>query len=261
MQPPPMSMADHPGPNGFQFQNSGFQNSPRFLAVRDEQAVEEMDKSDCDPTTLARTYAQFPLINCVVARWHSVYKQRIRPLLSSTRSSTLLDIGCGGGDIPAALARWAARDKLPLNITAIDPDPRAIAYASTHFQESGVEFRQAHSATLTAEGEKFDVVLSNHMLHHLTPAELQALLQDSALLARRAVIHSDIARSRLGYALFSVATLPLIKSSFIRRDGLTSIRRSYTPAELRAVLPAGWRVESARPYRNLLLYTPGQQHV
>lgn len=232
-----------------------------FLAARDEHAIEEMDKADCDPATLARTYAQFPLINSVVARWHSVYKQRIRPLLSSTRSSTLLDIGCGGGDIPAALARWAARDHLHLKVTAIDPDPRAITYASTHFAGAGVQFRQAHSAALTAEGERFDVVLSNHMLHHLAPTELQALLQDSAQLARRAVIHSDIARSRLGYALFSVATLPLAKGSFIRRDGLTSIRRSYTPAELQAVLPAGWRVESARPYRNLLLYTPGQQHV
>lgn len=233
----------------------------RFLAVRDEHAVEEMDKADCDPAALARTYAQFPVINSVVSRWHSVYKQRIRPLLSATRNSTLLDIGCGGGDIPAALARWAARDRLRLSITAIDPDPRAIAYARSHFAVSGVEFRQAHSSELLAEGAMFTVVISNHMLHHLTPPEFSDLLSDSTALAQELVVHSDIARSRLGYALFSVATLPLAVGSFIRPDGLTSIRRSYTPTELRAILPAGWRVESERPYRNLLLYSPGQQHV
>ncbi|MHA7175719.1 class I SAM-dependent methyltransferase [Arthrobacter sp. Sr24] len=238
-----------------------YPNGHQFLAVRDEHAIEEMDKADCDLATLERTYAQFPLINSVVARWHGVYRQRIRPLLSSTRSNTLLDIGCGGGDIPAALAKWAARDHLSLTITAIDPDPRAITYARTHFAGSGVQFRQAHSTELVSEGAVFDVVISNHMLHHLTPSELKLLLADSAALAEYLVVHSDIARSRLGYALFAVGTLPLIKGSFIRRDGLTSIRRSYTPAELRANLPAGWRVESARPYRNLLLYTPGERHV
>lgn len=250
-------MPEHPGSDSTWRALSG----QRFLEVRDEHALEEMDKADCNPAALARTYAQFPVINSVVSRWHSVYKQRIRPLLSETRSSTLLDIGCGGGDIPAALARWAARDRLHLRITAIDPDPRAIDYARTHFQGTAVDFRQAHSSELLAEGTKFSVVISNHMLHHLTPPEFSALLADSTALAQHLVVHSDIARSRLGYALFAVATLPLAVGSFIRRDGLTSIRRSYTPAELRAILPAGWRVESARPYRNLLLYSPGQQHV
>lgn len=255
-------MPEHPAQaNTGRFLNGQrYPNTSRFLAVRDEHVIEEMDKSDCDPATLDRTYAQFPLINNVVARWHSVYKQHIRPLLSTTRSNTLLDIGCGGGDIPATLAKWAARDHLSLTITAIDPDPRAIAYARTHFAGTGVDFRQSHSSELVAEGAVFDVVISNHMLHHLTSTELRLLLADSTALAEHLVVHSDIARSRLGYALFSVGTLPLIKRSFIRRDGLTSIRRSYTPAELRANLPPGWRVESARPYRNLLLYTPGQQH-
>ncbi|WP_425863311.1 class I SAM-dependent methyltransferase [Arthrobacter sp. TWP1-1] len=235
-----------------------------ILSTRDENAVEEMDKPGCDPAKLARTYAQFPLINRVVSRWHSVYKHQIKPLLSPTQETTLLDIGCGGGDIAADLARWAARDGLRLAITAIDPDSRAIDFArtaTTSTPQPGVTFRCAHSASLVAEGAMFDVVISNHMLHHLTPGEFQGLLHDSALLARRAVIHSDIVRSPLAYALFSVGTLPFFPGSFIRTDGLTSIRRSYTAPELRAVLPPGWRVESALPYRNLVLLSPSKPHV
>lgn len=224
------------------------------MAARDEHAVEEMDKADCDPAALARTYAQFPLVNRVVSRWHGVYQQLVKPLLSPTRTTTLLDIGCGGGDIAASLARWAARDGLALSITAIDPDPRAIDFAQVHASSGSVVFRDVHSGVLVGEGAAFDVVISNHMLHHLTPEELQALLEDSARLARQAVIHSDIARSPLAYGLFSVGTLPFFPGSFIRRDGLTSIRRSYTAPELRTVVPQGWRVESAAPWRNLLLF-------
>jgi 2-polyprenyl-3-methyl-5-hydroxy-6-metoxy-1,4-benzoquinol methylase len=236
-----------------------------FLATRDEDAVEEMDRPGCDPTKLTRTYAQFPLINRVVSRWRSVYKHQLKPLLSPTQETTLLDIGCGGGDIASDLARWAARDGLRLAITAIDPDARAIDFARattpSRAPQPAVTFRRAHSASLVAEGAMFDVVISNHMLHHLTPGEFQDLLHDSTLLARRAVIHSDIARSPLAYALFSVGTLPFFPGSFIRTDGLTSIRRSYTAPELRAVLPPQWRVESARPYRNLVLLSPSKHHV
>ncbi|WP_074713217.1 class I SAM-dependent methyltransferase [Arthrobacter alpinus] len=232
-----------------------------FLTTRDVDAVEEMDKPGCDRAKLARTYAQFPLINSVVSRWHGVYQHRIKPLLSSTTETTLLDVGCGGGDIAAALARWAARDHLRLSITAIDPDTRAIDFARASASPPSVIFRRTHSKSLVADGAVFDVVISNHVLHHLTPEEFQGLLTDSELLARQLVIHSDIARSPVAYGLFSVATLPFFPGSFIRRDGLTSIRRSYTAAELRAVLPAGWRVESAIPYRNLVLFTPANLHV
>ncbi|WP_348770208.1 class I SAM-dependent methyltransferase [Arthrobacter sp. E3] len=240
----------------------------RFLAERDQHAVEEMDKPDCDPAALARTYAQFPLINSVVSRWHSTYTEYIRPLLSPNQNTTLLDIGCGGGDIAIALARWAARDRMQLSITAIDPDARAIAFAQAHASRQGgvthaspgMVFRRAHSSELVREGAMFDVVISNHILHHLSAEEFAGLLADSEQLARQGVVHSDIARSRLGYALFSAGTLPFFPGSFIRRDGLTSIRRSYTAAEMRAVVPPIWRVKSARPYRNLLLYSPAWQH-
>ena len=230
-----------------------------FLAARDPEALEDMDRPDCDPQALARTYAQFPLVNKVVSRWHSVYQQLIKPLLAPARNTTLLDIGCGGGDIANSLAGWAARDGLALSITAIDPDPRAIDFAVAN-TTGNVAFRRAHTSELVAEGAVFDIVISNHMLHHLKPAELQDLLADSTRLALRRVIHSDIARSRMAYALFGAATAPFFPGSFIRRDGLASIRRSYTGAELRAVAPPNWRVESAAPWRNLLLFTP-DRHV
>ncbi|RJT95312.1 methyltransferase domain-containing protein [Arthrobacter frigidicola] len=231
-----------------------------FLLRRDAGAVEEMDKPDCDPLTLERTYSQFGLINAVVAGWRHTYRTLVRPQLSRNRENTLLDIGSGGGDVPRALARWARRDGLALAITAIDPDERAHAYATSRPVVPGLSFRTALSSELVAEGRGFTVVTSNHVLHHLDPGALSGLLDDSALLAERLAVHSDIARSSIGYGLFSVGTLPL-RGSYIRQDGLTSIRRSYTPAELREVLAAdrrpGWSVESAVPFRNLLIFRAG----
>ncbi len=224
------------------------------LQVRAVDAVEEMDRSDCDQQLLERTYAQFPLINAAVSGWRRTYTQMLRPLLSRSRTSTLLDIGCGGGDVPRRLARWAARDELPLDITAIDPDERAFAFAAAQPPVPRLRFRRAFSSELVAEGATFDFVVSNHVLHHLSAPQLHGLLADSRLLATQASVHSDIARSPLAYALFSAGTLPIFHRSFIRADGLTSIRRSYTASELRSAVPPTWRVQPQGPFRNLLTY-------
>ena len=117
----------------------------------------------------------------------------------------------------------------------------------------GVVFPQASRVSLLPDGRQYDVVISNHVLHHLTAPELQSFLADSARLARSLALHNDLSRSAAAYALFSTGALPLT-GSYIRGDGLTSIRRSYTVPELAAVVPAGWTVEPHAPFHCLLTY-------
>ena len=222
------------------------------LTARDEEARERMDDPHCDPRMLARTYASFRLVNAAVAGWRTTYRRHLRPHLRAGGTTTVLDIGCGGGDVACALARWARRDGVDLRVTGIDPDPRAHDWARRRPPVAGVRFRRALSADLVADGEQFDLVISNHLLHHLDREQLEGLLADSARLARHAVVHSDIRRGRLAYALFSVLTWPLFPGTFIREDGLTSIRRSFTPAELRRAVPSPWSVVAQGRFRLLL---------
>ena len=226
-----------------------------LLGPRLVNAVEDMDRPDCDPQRLDRTYRQFALVNRTISGWRGLYRSRLRPLLSPSAPATLLDIGCGGGDLALMLAAWAARDGLQLDITGIDPDPRAYRFAAGRPPVPRVAFRQAMSAELVSEGATFDFTISNHVLHHLDAAELQGLLNDSAQLTRRLSLHNDLRRSGLAYALFATGALPLT-GSYIRGDGLTSIRRSYTVAELTAVVPPGWTAEPHSPFHCLLSHRP-----
>ncbi len=231
------------------------------LAERDTQAVEFMDSPNCDPVRLDRTYAGFRAVNAVVAGWHQLYRTLLRPAVVRGLNPTVLDIGFGGGDLPRALARWSARDGSRLRITAIDPDERAHRFVSRLPPTSGVEFRCAVTADLVAEGLSFDFVVSNHLLHHLSGDEFDGLIADSRALTRIRAVHSDIARSLPAYLAFGAATLPFFRGSYIRADGLISIRRSYTTAELRAVVPPGWRLMTQFPARNLLVFDQGGAHV
>ena len=228
------------------------------LRERAVDAVEVMDDPNCDADTLRRTYANFKYVNAVVSGLRHSYRHDIRPRLSADVPHTLLDIGSGGGDVARSLARWAARDGLLLAITAIDPDARAHDYATSRPALPGLVFRRAWSADLVAAGERFDIVLSNHVLHHLGAAELGALLVDSERLSRGIVLHGDIERHPLAYLGFALGTWPFFRRSYIRADGLTSIRRSFTRRELAAVAPPGWTVRRERPYRLMLTWpAPG----
>lgn len=216
---------------------------------------ERMDDPNCDLPSLERTYVQFGAVNALVAGWRRVYRRELRPHLPPGRTLTLLDIGCGGGDVARHLARWARRDGRRLRVTGIDADERAVAYAMGLPADPDVTFRRALSGDLVGEGQSFDFVISNHLLHHLTDAELGALLRDSEALCQVRVVHSDLARHPLAYRAFS-AGARLFRGSFIREDGLLSIRRSFAAPELAALAPPGWRVRPLFPFRLLLTY-PG----
>jgi 2-polyprenyl-3-methyl-5-hydroxy-6-metoxy-1,4-benzoquinol methylase len=220
-----------------------------------------MDDPACDQRALERTYARFGIVNRLVSGWRRVYRERILPLAAAAQRDgtgrlSILDVGFGGGDVPVTLARWAARDGVDVRLTAIDPDARAYAFASRRDAPPSVRFRPASSGDLVTAGERFDVVLSNHVLHHLDAAALDGLLADSERLARRIVVHNDIERGALAYQGYQVGITPLSPGSFLRTDGLRSIRRSYTLVELADVVPAGWRVERQSPFRLLALFEP-----
>ena len=247
---------------------------PPLLAERRTDLVEWMDREDCDPERLRNTYRAFPRINRWVARWPALYRRRIRPALRAVageerglegcergRPIRLLDVGSGGGDLARDLQRWGRRDGFRLEVTGIDPDPRALAYARSAIDaEPGpvVTFRQARASDLVAAGERFHVVVSNHVLHHLPTEEVPGFLADLEALASHRVVVSDIERSTVGYALFSaLAALPPFRDSYIRADGLLSIRRSFTRRELEAQIPPGWRVEASPPFRLVVLRDVG----
>lgn len=222
-----------------------------LMCRRASDVVEKMDLPDCDPDRLERTYRQFALVNRALSGWRRLYRREIRSLLSAGSTITVLDVGSGGGDLAVTLARWAARDGFRLHVTGIDPDSRAHSFASGRPPVAGVEFRRAHTTELLREGLTFDVVISNHVLHHLQPAELQPFLADTQELARSKVLHNDLRRSPAAYTLFFVAALPF-QGSYIREDGLTSIRRSYTPQELADLAPRGWHVGRSSAFHQLL---------
>jgi len=227
---------------------------PVFLRRRNTHLSERMDDPGCDLGMLNNTYFQFRHINTVLSRSRDLYTRFLRPAMRAARRYRLLDIGFGGGDIILQLARWALQDGYDLQLIGVDIDERAYDYASKLPTPDCVEFRHCDVADLVQQGERFDFVIGNHMLHHLDKKSLLSLLSNAQQLCMGAAMFTDLARGDLAYALFWLLTMVGFPNSYIREDGLTSLRRSFTWKELRAVAPPGWRAEKLRPFRLTLSY-------
>ncbi|GAA1858385.1 methyltransferase domain-containing protein [Microbacterium koreense] len=226
-------------------------HTPRDLRRRDTVVRELMDDPGCDPRRLAATYSRFGIVNRLVSGWGGVYRTHLAPALRTLgRPARVLDLGSGGGDVVRHLARLARADGLRVQWTGADPDDRALAAAARR-ADPDVSFVCATSGDLAADGASYDAVISNHVLHHLDD-ELDAFAVDSLVLSSGPVLHSDIARSRTAYALYAVGISPLAPGTFLRTDGLRSIRRSFTAPELQHALGSGeWTVQEPGRFRVL----------
>jgi 2-polyprenyl-3-methyl-5-hydroxy-6-metoxy-1,4-benzoquinol methylase len=227
------------------------------LSERDVMVRELMDDPACDPDLLRATLRRFATINRLVSGWGTVYRTRIRPHLAALSGrGRVLDLGCGGGDVIARLARLAARDGLQTEWVGVDPDPRAIEVAVARSAANGPSFVRTDSIGLLSDAGRFDVVISNHVLHHLSSDDLTRFADESRRLSRGIVLHGDIERSRAAYGLYAVGITPFAPGTFLRTDGLRSIRRSYRAAELASALGDPWRVERPVAFR-VLAVAPG----
>lgn len=228
---------------------------PLFLKDRNVDIREIMDDPNCDQETLYRTYDQFQTINKLLGRWKSIYKQWIKPEIQKLKGeATILDIGSGGGDVISLLHQFTRRDGFNIRYTGIDPDPRAIDYTNQKKWPDGIYFLSSTSSELVEENRTFDIVISNHLLHHLKPDELLTICNDASALSNQLILFNDIERSDVGYTFFSLLSPLLFQNSFISADGITSIKRSYTKKELKECLPNNWSVYKQFPYRLLAIH-------
>ena len=176
-----------------------------------------------------------------------------RPLADDDRPLEILDIGFGGGDIPLKIYNWAERDGISVKITGIETDPRALKFVETRDWPDNIKFEYLTTHEVISEGRTFDVVISNHLIHHLSEGELKQTLMDSKKLSRKLILFNDLERNPLAFISFSLFIGPFCPGSYIAYDGRISIRKSYQKTELEEVVPNDWTVKQMNPFRLLLI--------
>ncbi len=198
--------------------------------------VELLDDPAADPVAVTETLRNIARSN----RWFggtAAVLHGCRRLLAGVAPGTtlsLLDLGTGAGDLPRAAVRWAARRGIRLVPVGLERSRVAAGVANA----AGIPCAVGCAGAPPVREKGVDLVLLSQLLHHLAPSSVVRLLMACDRLARRGVIVADLRRGRFGPLAFWVGARALRFDPMTRADGMTSLRRGYTPAELRRLLTA-----------------------
>jgi SAM-dependent methyltransferase len=149
---------------------------------------------------------------------------------------SLLDVGTGSGDIPAAMVLWSRRRRLRPRVIAVEAQPLTTKVAAAHTSSlPEISVIQGDAGTLPFRRRSFDIVTASQFLHHFSEAKIISLLQGWATLARRAIVISDLIRHPLPYyGIYFLTRLCTVNPMTIN-DAALSVQRALTLREWRAL--------------------------
>lgn len=202
--------------------------------------VELLDGPLDDPQALAANLRDLTWIN---RRFGGIaLSRRALDALVGDRSGvlTLLDVGTGAGDIPAALQVAEAERGRELSVTALDSRlevlAAALAIAPGLATRPQFQFIVGDGRSLPGPDHSQDIVHCSMVLHHLAPDEAVALLREMGRVAAVGVVVNDLARGRLFWLGAWLLSHSLARSRLTRTDASLSVRRAYTLEEMRGLL-------------------------
>jgi len=230
------------------------------LRSRDLQP-EWMDDPDLEPERYLGSLRGLWRVNAVTGSAKILWPE----ILAAARANSgaplrVLDVACGGGDVPIALLRRLRARRLPVVIDGCDVNPIAVQQATDRAKSLGVSATFFPLNVLEdALPDDYDIVMSSLFLHHLSGKEARDFLSNSAAAARRLVLIHDLVRCRAGLWLAQIGMRVLFCNDVCVHDGPRSVLGAFTIPEMQMLaVEAGLdacRIEARFPYRFLLQWS------
>ncbi|HEY2853124.1 MAG TPA: methyltransferase domain-containing protein [Gemmatimonadaceae bacterium] len=222
-----------------------------FLFVPErEQSAEILDDPSVDPADRARSLSDVERSN-VLFGGRRAAMLALRPLFDelSEPSTTnqhrpqaiLLDVGTGLADLPWRAREIARRRGLDLRTIGVDGALSLVDAARTRLTHGIC----GNALALPFPDRSVDIVLCSQLLHHFDRERALAVVAELDRVARHRVIISDLRRSWLAAAGFSLAAIALRFHPITRHDGRISVLRGFTEGELGGMVVTATRVQPA----------------
>ncbi len=226
-----------------------------------------MDDPDLEPERYLGSLRDLSRVNAATGSSRILWPE----ILAAVRATSgaplrVLDVACGGGDVPIALLRRLRARALSVEIDGCDVNPVAVGQATDRAKSLGVSANFFQLNVLEdALPDDYDIVMSSLFLHHLSGDEARDFLSNAAAAARRSVLIHDLVRCRAGLWLAQIGVRLLFCNDVCVHDGPRSVKGAFTIEEVRALaVDAGLdacRIEIRFPYRFLLQWSPDEASV
>jgi 2-polyprenyl-3-methyl-5-hydroxy-6-metoxy-1,4-benzoquinol methylase len=201
-----------------------------------DQKQELIDLPDC-PKSLVRTSHKFmEYVNRFFGGTAVVRKfVKAESLRLNKRSLKILDIGSGSCDIALNVSRWCRRQGFEVKFTCVESSSLAVEMAREKIAcaDGAIELINADIFEY-APAETFDCAVGSMFFHHLTDGQMRKLIKHLKNFVKHSVLINDLHRCLFVYA--GCCLLTSVLPADVRHDALLSVKRSFQPEQLRALL-------------------------
>ena len=154
---------------------------------------------------------------------------------SKNKIITIVDLGCGHGDILRDIAKFGRKNNYTFRLIGIDANIAAIAYAKELSKEySELSFKAIDIFSEDFKKQSYDIVLCTLFLHHFKNNDLILFLKTTIQKATIGIVVNDLHRHKVAYYLFKFIGF-FVKNKMIREDGLTSVLRAFKKKDLEKI--------------------------
>jgi 2-polyprenyl-3-methyl-5-hydroxy-6-metoxy-1,4-benzoquinol methylase len=199
------------------------------------EAVEIMDDFSLEGEELREALDKIASINQLLGG-NKLTLQGIEQLLretSVTKRITILDVGCGNGDMLRMLSDYANKNNLKFELIGVDANAFTIEHARLLSREyTTISYLCEDIFSKVFTEVKYDILLCTLTLHHFKNEDIESILDIFYKQATLGIVINDLHRSTLAYRLFQLVCWVFRLNRMSREDGLTSILRGFKKKEL-----------------------------
>lgn len=196
---------------------------------------EIMDDFEMEGEILREALDKIAKINQLLGGNHLTL-QGVRSLITKNPKEiqiTIVDVGCGNGDMLRTLAEYGLKNNLNCRLIGIDANNFTINHAqnlSKHYPNISYLCQDIFDKAFAEL--KYDIVLCTLTLHHFKEDQILQLMSFFNANATIGIVINDLQRSALSYRLFQGLCFVFNLNSMSRKDGLVSILRGFKKEEL-----------------------------
>lgn len=153
--------------------------------------------------------------------------------LSKDQTYTVLDVGCGDGEMLRRCARFAKSKGYSFELIGVDANEYILEEAkrrSLDFQN--ISYKKIDVFSDELKDIKFDIALCTLFLHHFSSSEITQILKNLTANAKVGVVVNDLHRSRLAFWLFKLFSALFLKTNIAKHDGLVSVASGFKLKDL-----------------------------
>lgn len=145
---------------------------------------------------------------------------------------SVLDVGCGSGELLRYTAEFARRNGKRAKLVGIDLNEistSVTALESRAFPE--ISAIRGDAFKLPFSDDSFDYAISSLFFHHLTDEQIPQALKEMSRVARRAIYVIDLHRHPMAYVLYKLFCFAFRISPLVTQDGSLSILKGFKTSE------------------------------